>query len=156
MNVREIMISNISTADRQMRVDRVVRLMLDQGIAGVPVVENGKLLGMITETDLVTKHAHVHMPTYLGILGTVIPFERRGTDEEIRRVLAVTAGDLMEEAAVIAPDTSVEDVATLMVDEGVNPVAVVDRGRFLGLVSHRELVRLLLLQDEGSEPPTNA
>src|SRR5206468_11670934 len=127
VNVREIMLSDVRTVTPQASVDEVARLMLEGGLASVPVVENGRLLGVVTETDLVTKHARVHMPTYLGILGTVIPFERRGTDEEIRRVLAVTAGELMErEAPTIGPDATVEDVATYMVDEGVNPVAVVD------------------------------
>jgi CBS domain-containing protein len=108
---------------------------------------------MVTETDLVVKHAHVHMPTYFGILGTVIPIERRGTDEEIRRVLAITAGDLMEQnIATVLADASVEDVATLMVDEGANPVPVLDGGAVVGIVSRRELVRLLLLEEESSEP----
>lgn len=154
MNVREIMVSNVPAAGIGTLVAELARLMLESGLGGVPVVENGRLVGMVTEADLVVKHARVHMPAYFSILGTVIPIERPGTDEEIRRVLGVTAGDLMERGIPgVVADASLEDVATLMVDEGINPVPVLDGdGGLLGMVSRRELVRLLLLEEESSEP----
>lgn len=154
MNARDIMRSDAPTARMGASIADLARLMLDNNVSGIPVVgDGGKYLGLVTEKDLVTKHANVHVPVYLGILGAVIPFERRGTDEEIQRVLAVTAGDLMEaDAETVGPEASVEDVATVMVDKDAEPVPVVEGGRLLGLVSRRDIIGLLLVEEGDTEP----
>ncbi|MDQ2741406.1 MAG: CBS domain-containing protein [Chloroflexota bacterium] len=150
MNASDIMSTELVTVSPNTQVTDVVRLLLDTGVPGLPVVdENGHLLGMVTEADVVTKHARPHVPTYLGILGYILPIETSGEDEEVRRVLAVTAAELMsKDVPAVAPDTDVDDVATLMVDEGINPVPVVDRGRVIGVVGHRDIIRLLVREEE--------
>jgi CBS-domain-containing membrane protein len=115
----------------------------------VPVTDDkGRLAGIVTESDLVVKHANVHGPTYLGILGGVIPFETRRQDEEIRRALGVTAADVMTTKVFsIAPDAEVDDAATVMVDERAKTLAVVEDGRVVGTISQSDIVRLLVVEE---------
>lgn len=149
MKVRELMRSPAVTVPRSASIGQVARSMVEQGLSGVPVTDDdGKLVGIVTESDLVVKHAHVHGPTYLGILGGVIPFETRHQDEEMRRALGVTATDVMTtRAASIDPDADVDDAATIMVDEDVRTVVVVEAGRVVGTVSESDIVRLLLVEE---------
>lgn len=153
MKARDIMRTDVPTVGLDARATDVARLMLDRRVSGIPVVDDrGRLLGMVTETDLVTKHARVHVPMYIGILGGVIPWERRGSDEEIQRALGVTAADLMEqETPAVGPDATVEDVATLMVEEGAEPVPVVQNHSLVGLISRTDIIRLLVIEDEAGE-----
>ena len=138
-------------------VGDVARLLVQSGGRGIPVTDDrGRLKGIVTEADLVMKHAHVHGPTYLGILGGVIPFETRRQDEEMRRALGVKAGDVMTtKVASIAPDADLDDAATVMVEDGVRTVVVVEDGGVLGTVDQADIVKLLVSEedaDDGAAP----
>jgi CBS domain-containing protein len=128
--------------------------MLQQQQRGIPVVDSsGSLVGLVTEADLVTKHARIHVPTYLGILGGIIPLERRHSDEEIRRALAVCAEELMEtDIVTVGPDDDVDQAATLMIEEDADPIPVVENKKLIGLVGRADVIRLLLIEEETSEP----
>ncbi len=158
MKASDIMSSQDVTVSPQATVSEVVRLLLDTGLEGVAVVDGDqRLLGVVTESDVVAKHAHPHVPVYLGILGYVFPIESQSNDDEVRRVLAVTAQDLMsEDVPVVTPDVDVDDVATLMVEEHVNPVAVVEGDRLVGMIDHTAIMRLLLREeeDDGASSPS--
>lgn len=52
---REIMTGNVKTASRQMTLREVARLMRDGDMGAVPVVENGKLVGIVTDRDIVVR-----------------------------------------------------------------------------------------------------
>jgi CBS domain-containing protein len=158
MNVADIMTSPVATVEPATPVGAVARIMLERSLSGLPVVDqSGKLVGLVTESDLVAKHAHVHVPRYLGILGGVFPLELHNADEEMRRVLAVTAGDLMtRDVIVIAPEATVEDAATLMVEEHANPIPVVANHRPVGIVSRADVVRLLVLEENGAGPTSSS
>lgn len=149
MNVRELMRSPAVTATRAALVGQVARQLIENGLSGVPVIdEQGKLVGIVTESDLVVKHAHVHGPTYLGILGGVIQFESRHQDEEMRRALGVSAADVMSTKVFsIGPDADVDDAATVMVEEGARILAVLEHGRVVGTISQTDIVRLLVVEE---------
>src|SRR5437588_10979082 len=117
MKVREIMSAPVVTVHQDAPVAEVARLMLEEGVSGLPVVgPDGQMLGLVTENDLVEKHAQVHLPTYFSILGTFIPVGQKHTDDEVRHVLAVTAKDLMSQnPPTVGPDVTVDEAASVMV-----------------------------------------
>lgn len=153
MNVSDIMSRDVVTVRADTSVANVVRTMLESGLSGVPVVDDaGNVIGMVTQHDVVTKHAHPHVPLYLGILGAAVPLFRSDSEEEIRRVLAVTARDLMSDMVGVSSATDVTDLADLMVNKSVNPVPVVDAGTLVGVVSYSDVLRLILTEEsEGGD-----
>lgn len=152
MNVGDVMTRELVTALPDTDVSTLARSMLDRHVSGLPVVdEDGRLLGLVTAEDLVTKQARVHFPIYFGLLGGIVTLEAPGTEEEIERALATNAEQIMERRPVTAsPDDAIEDVAALMVDKHANPIPVLDGGRLVGIVSHRDIIRLLVLPDGSS------
>jgi CBS domain-containing protein len=158
MNVRDIMSSPVTTVSPSASVADLARIMLEEHVGGVPVVDDrGVVVGIVTETDLVAKHARVHLPSYFSILGYEIPFGTGHTDDDFRRALAVSAQDLMtKDVVVIGPDSSVDDVATMMVEQHVNPVPVLDKGRLVGIVSRTDIVRLLLVEETDADAASPA
>ena len=149
MKVRELMMAPAITITRSTPVGQIARRLVENGVRGAPVTgDSGELIGIVTESDLIVKHAHVHGPTFLGILGGVIPFETRRQDEEMRRALGVTANDIMTTKAFsIDPDADVDDAATIMVDEETRIVVVVESGRVVGTISEADIVRLLMVEE---------
>ncbi|HLJ65919.1 MAG TPA: CBS domain-containing protein [Chloroflexota bacterium] len=150
MKAREIMNASPATVSPAARISDVARTVLREGDQGVPMVDgNGRLLGIVTEDDLVSKHARVHAPVYLGFLGGVLPLDSRRTKEELRHVLSVCARDIMStDVPTASPETEVEDIASMMVEEKQNPVIILEGGRIVGKISHREIIQLLIQEEE--------
>jgi CBS domain-containing protein len=149
MKVRDIMTTDIPTIHADTKVTDVARIVLERGLPGLPVVDDaGRVLGVVTHTDLVAKHARVHMPRYIGLLGAVIALDRHRTDEELRHALGVTAADLMTaESASVSPDAEVDDAASLMVEESADPLLVLENGRLVGVLTQANVIRLLLIEE---------
>ena len=156
MKVGELMTAPAVTTTGAALVGQVARLLVQTGGRGIPVTaDDGTLLGIVTEADLVMKHAHVHGPTYLGILGGIIPFETRRQDEEMRRALGVRARDVMTtKVSSVRSSADVDDAATLMVEENARTVVVVDDGRVVGTIDQSDIVRLLVTEEEVDDAPS--
>lgn len=114
-------------------------------ISGVPVVdEDGRLAGLLDDSDLLVGESRLHGPTTVELLGAWIPIpgERRRHEDEVRRALAYTAGEAMDaDPVAVGSDATVEDVATLMVHQHLSRVPVVDEdNRLVGIVTRGDLV----------------
>lgn len=137
------------------RVGAIARLLLERHLSGVPVVaETGEVLGIVTQGDLVTRHAHVHFPVFLNILGAAIPLSPlRGEQqfqEDVRRVTGRTAADVMTKDVddfVVSEETPLDDVATKMAREGIDPVIVLRGDRLAGVITRADLLRLVIVEE---------
>lgn len=152
--VAEIMRRDVPAIAPEESVAAVARILAEAGLPGVPVLREGLLVGIVTESDLVFRQADLSVPTVVPYLDAILVADA-GTpfDDDLRRVLAVTAGDLMTSRVyTIRQSASLEQVATLMVERRVNPVPVVDDSNTLvGLVSRADLVRVIA-RLEGNGP----
>jgi CBS domain-containing protein len=147
---REVPVANVSTS-----VAELARLMVDHRVPGVPVIADGQLVGIVTEADLIQREADVDMPAVGTILDAVIVADA-GTPfrEELRRVLATTAADLMTSPVISIRDiATLSELATLMIRRRVNPVPVVDEGhRIVGLATRTGLVEVIARLESGRAP----
>ena len=133
----------------------VARLIVERHVSGVPVVaRSGEVVGLVTEADLVARHAHLNFPTYLSLFGMAIPIDtirrRRELDAETRRVVARTAGEIMTEKFsnhTVTEDTPLEDVAERLSKDGLNPLVVLRGDRLAGLITRTDLVRLVAVEE---------
>lgn len=150
MNVSDIMSRDPIVVFRDTPVQEVARLLVRHHISGLPVLDHDRtLLGMVTEEDLIVRHAHLHLPTY--VLYFVVRGERE-FEEETRRALAVTADQVMgDQLVTIAPDADVADAATVMMDTHANPLPVVAGNALVGVVSRADILRLMVRKDEQAE-----
>jgi CBS domain-containing protein len=146
----------------QVRPDAVVgdvaRLIVEHRVSGIPVLaESGEVVGLITEADLVARHARVHFPTYLSLFGMAIPLSTprgaRELDEETRKVVGRTASEVMTDDFgdhVVAEDTPVEDVAERLAEAGNDPLLVMRGDHLTGVITRTALVRLVVLEESGT------
>lgn len=146
VTVREVMRTPAPTVATTDSVATVARTLVEHGIPGVPVLDDGRLVGIITESDLVAREADVSMPTMVPFLDALFvadagtPFE-----EDLRRVLAQTAGELMSSPVYsIRARATLSEVATFLIERRINQAPVVDDdGALVGLVSRSDLVRVI-------------
>jgi CBS domain-containing protein len=157
MQVKEIMTEDVATVRTDTPVTDVARMFREKAISGMPVVdEEGKVVGIITEVDLIARHARPHFPTYIAFLDSIIYLESpRRYRDSMRRILATTAGELMTTPVrTVGPKMDVQDLAAFMVEERVNPVPVLDdQGQLLGIVSHTDILHMI---EQAEAPAGNA
>ena len=153
MKAHEIMSGEVIILAPDTPIREIARIFRDTGISGAPVVERAEVIGIVTEIDLIARHARPDTPVYLPLLDARIPLTgNREYREMLRRIRGLTARDVMTSPVVaVLPDANVEEVATLMVEDRINPVPVLDHGRLVGIIGHSDLVRHLEeLEDESS------
>ena len=143
MQVQEIM-----TVRPQTTVREVAELLVSHKISGLPVVDDaGKLVGIISEGDLMSKEILPEPPAELCILGAVIYYSGlKEYQEAFARMAANTAEQLMTKTVVTAKAyDDVSDVARLMRDRHIKRVPVLDdEGHLIGIVSRQDIVKMLL------------
>jgi CBS domain-containing protein len=154
MKVSDIMTHEVVFVRPDTPVSEVAELLVKHNISGVPVVDNTKIMGVVTEEDLIMRDTIIDAPHVLSIFDSVFYLgSRKHFDEEMHKILATEAGELMRgKAVVISAEASVQELATLMVKKEVNPVPVVDAdGLLCGIVSRSDLVKLMVREQEAGE-----
>jgi CBS domain-containing protein len=149
MQVREIMTHEVVVVQPKTAVNLIARLMDGKGITGVPVVdENDRVVGIVTELDMIVRNTRLEPPAFFKILDGRIPLETPAHyKKRIRHMLGALAEDVMtEEVVTIAADDDLEVLADLMVKRRVNPIPVVEAGRLVGIVSRADIIRQMARQ----------
>jgi len=146
--VTQVMSPTPITVAPDTSVEDAARLLAQHSIGGAPVVDDeGRLVGLLDDTDLIVSQARLHAPTTIELLGAYLtmPGSSHRYAEELRQALAAVVVDVMDRnPPAVGTDATVEDVATLIVDRDVSRVPVVDTdGRVVGIVSRGDVVRAM-------------
>ena len=147
MRVRDVMTEQVFTVERETPLKVVGARMLQYGISGMPVVEDGRVVGVVSETDILFKERPA--PERRTMLDWLAHY---GEDPPEAKLAARTAGEAMTTPAVtIAPSRAVSDAAALMLDVGVDRLPVVSGDELVGIVTRADLVRAFIRSDSEIE-----
>ncbi len=155
LTVRHVMRREVPVASPATTVADLARMMVDHRVPGVPVVSGDELVGIVTEGDLIQREANVDVPSVATLFDAIIVADAgRPFAEELRRVVAMTAGELMSSPVISIRDfATVSELATLMMQERVNPVPVVNDSRqIVGLATRTGLIELIARLESDSPP----
>jgi CBS domain-containing protein len=144
MVAKDIMSTPIISVAPDTSVSEVAALLADQHISGVPVLEQGRLVGVVNEIDLLHRHE-------LGTeqLPPVDPWWVRlfRADRALSHYVkshAVKASDVMTRAVVsVSEDASLPEIASLFDSRAVRRVCVAREGRVVGIITRADLVRAM-------------
>jgi CBS domain-containing protein len=143
MKVSDLMTTELVTVTADTTLKDAAALMLERGISGLPVVDGDRVLGVLSETDILFKERT--RPERHGLLDWITHY---GEDPPTAKLEARVAGDAMTSPAVIVPSRrAVSDAATMMLDLGIDRLPVVDSGRLVGIVTRSDLVRAFIRTD---------
>jgi CBS domain-containing protein len=146
LRVRDIMQARVVTVSPEATVRELAGVLAKHKISGVPVVdEEGHVLGMVSEADVILQDAEFHFPYYIQFLESVIYLQSVAKFEErFRKAFGTKVSDVMSREVVeVSPDASIHDAATLMADHKVNRLPVVEGGRLVGIVTRGDIVRAI-------------
>ena len=129
-------------------VERVLEVLREHELPGVPVVnEGGRCVGIITEEDLVLRgeNEDLHLPHYFQLFGGIVFLEPlRHFEGRLRKAVASTAADLMtEDPVTIEPSASADEAARVIASSKHNRLPVVEHGRLVGVVTRLDVLEAL-------------
>jgi CBS domain-containing protein len=143
MRAADVMVTNVITVGPDASVPDVARILLANRISGVPVVgANGKLVGIVSEGDLlhrVEAGTGRRRSWWLAAL--------TGRDvlaaEYVREHSHKVADVMTRHVVTASPETSLQQIATLLETNGIKRVPIVQDGKIVGIVSRANLLQAL-------------
>ena len=148
MRVRDVMTTTVVTAIADTSFQRLVDLMLQHGISGIPIVDDRHHpIGIVTEADLVSKEAYGARRRPLDVAAA---FAFRAENTWATKARGLTAGGVMSAPVrTVRPDDQLRLAAARMVSTGVKRLPVVDAdGRLVGIVSRTDILRVFHRGDD--------
>ena len=147
MKVRHVMTETVFTVTPDTPLKAVATRMLEYGISGMPVVDGERVLGVISETDILFKERVA--PDRKGLVDWLVHYAE---DPPLAKLEAWTAGEAMTTPAVtIAPERTVADAAALLLDLRIDRLPVIEGGELVGIVTRADLIRAFTRDDEEVE-----
>jgi CBS domain-containing protein len=145
--VADVMTPNPITVSPQTSLPEAIKILAEKKISGLPVVnEAGKIVGVISETDLMWQETGIDPPPYIMFLDSVIYLQNPARyEKEIHKALGQTVAEVMsEKPIIIKSDRPVREAAHLMHEKKIRRLPVVDHeGHLIGIVTQGDIIRMM-------------
>jgi CBS domain-containing protein len=145
MQASDIMCTPVFSVAPDTPVKEIAALLLEKRISGVPVLEQGRLVGLVSEGDLLRRHEiGTHRARRPGSWWLRMLSSADQTPADYVKTHAQRAQDIMtREVITIAPETPLTEIAAMLESHGIKRVPVVRDGELVGIVSRANLVQAL-------------
>ncbi len=144
MKVRDLMTTEPVTTTPETPLKEAARLMVKHRISGLPVVQGGKVVGIVTEGDFLRQEANRDQPYRFGLLEALFG------EGSAQPPSAETVGQVMTEPVLtVSPEATVSEAARIMASRRVKRLPVVSPdGVLLGVISRADVVNAFTKPDE--------
>ncbi len=144
---RDIMTRDVHCVTAATPIQELARSFAEKRVSGFPVLDDdGRLAGVVTESDLIHQNQRLHIPTVVALFDSVIVLgSSKRLEEEIRQMSATRVAEIMSRDPVtVTGETPVEDVARIMAESHVHTIPVLDEGGALvGVIGKRDVIRAM-------------
>jgi CBS domain-containing protein len=154
LNVAALMQTHPETVSPGMTLTRLEERFYESGFTGFPVVEEGRLVGVVSRSDIVksllTERSRAEQVSdFCSQMGPVSDADITRSLESIAtqvgvRLASMTVADVMiENVVTIESDCPAKELATLMIEGSLHRLPVLAQGKLIGLVTSMDLVRAI-------------
>lgn len=127
-NLSEIMSKDVVFVSPNQSIQEAASLMKQHDVGSIPVVENGRVVGIVTDRDIALRSTSAGKET-------TIP---------VRECMT-------ENPTVASPDTDVHEAARIMAEKQIRRLPVVENGQLVGMVAIGDLATEQIYQNEAGE-----
>ena len=144
---KDIMTTDVIVAKKDDSIANVATLLIREKIGGLPVVdEENKVVGIISETDIMQKETDIESPRVINFFqGLIFLDDIKKLEEDMKKVAAYKVEDLMSKDIItVNVDDSFDYVANVMIKKSINRVPVVDKENFLkGIICRYDIIKAM-------------
>ncbi len=128
-------------------LQEAIQILAEKRISGLPVVDDaGKLVGIISETDLMWQETGLTPPAYIMFLDSVIFLKNPAAYErDLHKALGQTVGEVMSKNPITTKsDQPLKEAAKIMSDRNVHRLPVLDtEGQVVGILTRGDIIRAM-------------
>ena len=150
MLAKDIMTRDVITIRPEIDLKEAATVFVEHNISGAPVVDrNNRLVGILTEGDLVKQQKPLQKPLFLMFLDSAFPINYKNMKSEVEALTATTVSELMTPYPLTLPEyADISEVAQLMLTKQVNGIPIVnEEDELLGIVTRQDIIRATYLED---------
>jgi len=152
--VKDYMKRKVITVKPTDSIFKIAEIMSKHHISGTPVVNKRKVIGIITETDIVKfmkldlSKTHTELiaePHALSVVILALIKDQLGVKKHLERMSKIKVKDFMtKEVISVPPDENILEAAALLDKHHIDRLPVINKGRLGGIISRCDLIRALL------------
>lgn len=148
LTAKDIMTKEIKTIRSNASIEELSELLIKNKISGVPVMdENNKMVGIVTEGDIIVQDADLHFPRYFKLLEGIIYLESLNKfKRNLEKHLATKVEDIMtKKVRTVNVNTPINEIADIMLDARINRLPVMDgNDNLVGIITRTDIVRSMI------------
>lgn len=155
LKAKDIMKKELITLSPDTEITAAAKILLERRINGAPVVDSkGRLKGILCQSDLIAQQKRIRIPSVFNLLDGLIPLtSQKNLEKDMKKIAATTVAEAMTvDPATVDPETTIENIATLMVEKKFHTLPVVDQGRIVGIIGKEDVLRTLLPSSRADKP----
>jgi len=128
--IKDIMKKKILTVSPEDRVIHARRIMIDENIARLPVIYNGKLVGIISDNEIVFALAGIKRSIPLG--------------RQKHRLDELLVADVMKTPAIWSQSSlTAAEAASIMLKNNIGAIPLIEKGKLIGIISRTDLLNTI-------------
>ncbi|MGL4308215.1 CBS domain-containing protein [Cetobacterium sp. SF1] len=143
--IKDVMNEKVVVVEKDATFDKIVKLMKEEGIGKLPVVDNGKVVGVVTREDILVKQEKAPLPPVIAFWEVMFSLPNsKEFQQKLKKFVSFKAEDIMSEEFIVAkPDDNLEDLVTKMLEEDHHYILVINDEKLLGIVTKSDLIKNL-------------
>ena len=152
--VKDYMKRKVITVKPTDSIFKVASILSKHHISGTPVVNKRKVVGVITETDIVRfmkldlSKTHTELmaePHALSVVILTLIKDQLSLKKHLERMSKIQVKDLMtKEVISITRDENILEAATLLDKNQIDRLPVINRGKLVGIIARADLIKALV------------
>jgi CBS domain-containing protein len=143
---RDIMTRNVITVNKDQPISDLSKLFIENHFNGVPVIDDtGKVLGVVTQGDLIEQNKNLHIPTVIARFGAVLFLEsEKKFESDVKKLTGSKIDDIYHKNLItVSLDTDLSEITTLMAENDVHTLPVLDGNKLVGIIGKKDVIRSL-------------
>ncbi len=147
LTAKDIMETNIITVTPETEISKAGRLLLENHINGVPVINaKEEIVGILCQSDLIFQQKEIPLPPIFTLLDSFIPLtSSQKMEEEFKKISAATVEQAMAKKPIsVHADTPVSEIANLMVENHFHTIPVVDGKKLIGIIGKEDILKTMI------------
>lgn len=140
--VKDVVNRNLITVSPSSSFEEVINIM-KKGVGKVPVLENEKVVGIITRDDILVKEGKFPLPPVIAFWEVMITLpENREYQEKLNKFSSYKVEDIMSKVKMYSSlEDDLEDVVTEMLNKKISYTLVLENEKLVGIVTKSDLIK---------------
>ena len=141
------MTKKVITVKKNDTVHEIFKTLANNNIMGVPVVHDDKIVGIVTERDLVIREEDISVPPSINLIGSVVYLQDlEKFDDLLKKKFGQLATDVMTSPALTLQEhSSLKDILNFMEEHRINRVPILDKDEKLsGIITRTDIIKEMI------------